>query len=57
MVGGLYGFAWADALLLLGMGRDLWVDRRVHPVYLWAAPLLVGAELVVLSPFLFGVTP
>ena len=54
IVGGLYGFAWADTLLLLGMGRDLWVDRRVHPVYLWVAPLLVGAELAVLWPFLFG---
>ena len=34
-----------DLLIILGVARDLLVDRRVHKVYLYAAPLLiVGPE-------------
>ena len=37
-----------DLLILLGVGRDLLVDRRVHRVYLYAAPfLIVGQSLSV----------
>jgi len=41
-------FPCLDVLILLGMGRDLLVDRRVHKVYLYALPLLiVGQSLAV----------
>jgi hypothetical protein len=41
-------FACLDLLILLGVGRDLLVDRRVHKVYLYALPLLiVGQSLAV----------
>jgi hypothetical protein len=37
-----------DLLILLGVARDLLVDRRVHKVYLYAAPfLIVGQSLSV----------
>lgn len=37
-----------DLLILLGVARDLLVDRRVHKVYLYALPLLiVGQSLAV----------
>lgn len=37
-----------DLLIVLGVGRDLLVDRRVHKVYLYALPLLmVGQSLAV----------
>ena len=34
-------FPCLDLLILLGVARDLLVDRRVHEVYLYAAPLLI----------------
>ena len=37
-----------DLLMVLGVARDLLVDRRVHKVYLYALPLLiVGQSLAV----------
>jgi hypothetical protein len=37
-----------DLLMMLGVARDLLVDRRVHKVYLYALPLLiVGQSLAV----------
>jgi hypothetical protein len=41
-------FPCLDLLILLGVGRDLLVDQRVHKVYLYALPLLmVGQTLAV----------
>src|SRR5579863_6736223 len=41
-------FPCLDLLILLGVARDLLVDRRVHKVYLYALPLLlVGQSLAV----------
>jgi hypothetical protein len=41
-------FPCLDLLILLGVGRDLLVDGRVHKVYLYALPLLmVGQSLSV----------
>src|ERR1700719_5147727 len=34
-------FPCLDLLIILGVARDLLVDRRVHKVYLYAAPLLI----------------
>jgi hypothetical protein len=33
-----------DGMILTGAARDLAVLRRVHPVYLWALPLLIAAQ-------------
>jgi hypothetical protein len=35
------GFLCADAVILLGVARDLLVDRRVHKVYLVGLPLMM----------------
>jgi hypothetical protein len=41
-------FPCLDLLIVLGVARDLLVDRRVHKVYLYAAPfLIVGQSLSV----------
>jgi hypothetical protein len=41
-------FPCLDLVILLGVGRDLLVDRRIHKVYLYALPLLmVGQSLAV----------
>jgi len=41
-------FPCLDLLILLGVARDLLVDRRVHKVYLYALPvLIVGQSLAV----------
>jgi hypothetical protein len=33
--------AGVDALICLGVIRDLMVERRVHKVYLYALPILI----------------
>ena len=40
------GYLFADVFILLGVARDLIVDRRVHPVYLVALPLYVVGQTV-----------
>lgn len=37
-------FPCLDLLIILGVGRDLLVDRRVHKVYLSALPLLIVGQ-------------
>jgi hypothetical protein len=37
-------YLYVDALVAIGALRDLVVDRRVHPVYLAALPLLAAAQ-------------
>jgi hypothetical protein len=37
-----------DTLILLGMVRDWVVNRKVHPVYLYALPLLIAGQMVVM---------
>ena len=39
-------YAGVDALILLGVARDLVVDRRVHPVYLAALPVLAIGQAI-----------
>jgi hypothetical protein len=41
-------FACLDLLILLGVGRDLLIDRRVHKVYFYALPLLIVGQSVAL---------
>ena len=38
-----------DLLIGLAMVRDLIVQRRIHPVYLWSLPLLFVAQVAVMS--------
>jgi hypothetical protein len=48
--------AWApagvDALVLLGIVRDLIVDRRIHKVYLYAFPLLIVLHIFCMQTYL-----
>jgi hypothetical protein len=37
-------FPLLDVLILLGVGRDLVVDRRVHKVYRYALPVLIAGQ-------------
>jgi hypothetical protein len=39
-------FLCVDLLILLGVGRDLVVDRRVHKVYRYALPLLIMGQSI-----------
>jgi hypothetical protein len=41
-------YALVDSLILLGVARDWMVNRRVHPVYLYALPLLSVTQPFVL---------
>jgi hypothetical protein len=43
---GSWAYAYVDGLIALGAVRDLIVLRRVHPVYLWALPCLMAAQLI-----------
>ena len=38
-------YAGVDALILIGVARDLLVMRRVHPIYLVALPLLLVVQV------------
>ena len=44
--------AGVDALILLGILRDLIVDRRVHKVYLYAFPLLIVLQVFCYQTYL-----
>jgi hypothetical protein len=41
-------YAGVDVLILLGVARDLIVDRRIHQVYLCAIPALIVGQIVVM---------
>jgi hypothetical protein len=38
--------AGVDSLVVLGVVRDLIVMKRVHPVYLWALPCMIVAQVI-----------
>ncbi|HYL67770.1 MAG TPA: hypothetical protein VEX69_01260 [Candidatus Limnocylindria bacterium] len=42
-----YFYSGVDLLIVLGVVRDLIVDRRVHPVYLYALPLFIVGQSIV----------
>jgi len=44
-----------DLLIVLGMTRDLIVDRRIHRVYLYALPVLIVGQI--LSVYIWKVNP
>jgi uncharacterized membrane protein YozB (DUF420 family) len=39
-----YWYAFTDALLLICVLRDLWLTRRIHPVFLYGVPLFLIGE-------------
>jgi hypothetical protein len=41
---GDWAWAYIDGLIALGAVRDLVAQRRVHPVYRWALPILIVAQ-------------
>ncbi len=43
-------YAGVDGLVLLGAARDLVATRRVHPIYLYALPLLILGQTAAMSP-------
>jgi hypothetical protein len=47
-----YYYVGVDALVFLGVLRDLFVNRRIHAVYLCALPTLVLAQLIVMDTIL-----
>jgi hypothetical protein len=47
-----YSPAGVDLLVLLGIVRDLIVDRRVHKVYLYAFPLLIMFQIFCMHTYL-----
>jgi hypothetical protein len=44
-------FLCLDLVILLGVARDLLVDRRVHKVYLYALPLLIAGQSLAVYMF------
>lgn len=50
----VYFYAAADGLMLLGVVRDLVVDRRIHKVYLYAIPTLAVCQYFVMYTNLHG---
>lgn len=38
-------YAGVDALILLGVSRDLIVNRRIHVVYRWTLPILIVSQI------------
>jgi hypothetical protein len=48
----LYFYGGIDGLILLGVLRDLAVNRRIHTVYLTAIPLLVAGQVAATQIFL-----
>lgn len=41
-------YAGVDALILLGVARDWFVNRRVHTVYLYSLPLIAAGQILVI---------
>ena len=47
-------YAGVDLLIFLGVVRDLFVTKRVHPVYLYALPLLALGQTTTIHVFVRG---
>jgi hypothetical protein len=43
-------YAGTDLILAIGIAHDLWMEGRIHAVYLYAMPLLLAAQIAVLLP-------
>jgi len=47
-----WGYAAVDVLILLGVGRDLFVTKRIHPVYLYGLPLMIVGQVLTMYIYL-----
>src|SRR5262249_29043562 len=47
-------YAGVDALILVGLIRDLLVRKRVHPVYLFGLPLLAAGQTATIFTYAKG---
>lgn len=47
-----WGYAGVDALILLGVGRDLFVTKRIHPVYLYGLRLMIVGQVLTMYIYL-----
>jgi hypothetical protein len=47
-----YNYVCVDSLILLGVFRDLILDRRVHKAYLYAVPILAVSQSLMMYVFL-----
>jgi hypothetical protein len=45
----VWSYAGVDLLILMGAARDLIVNRRLHPVYLYGLPLLMVEQIAMMS--------
>jgi hypothetical protein len=45
-------YAGVDGLILLGVARDLIASRKVNKVYLYALPVLVAGQVLVVRTYL-----
>jgi hypothetical protein len=52
-----YFYSGVDVLVLLGVARDLLVTRRVHPVYLYALPLMMLGQTAATYAYLTAWPP
>ena len=46
-----YYYVGVDLLIFTGVLRDLVLDRRIHVVYLYAVPVVVLAQLIIMDTF------
>lgn len=44
---GFWFYAGVDLLIMMGAARDLFVNRKIHPVYLIALPLFIAGQVVI----------
>ena len=47
-----WGYAGVDTLILLGVGRDLFVTKHVHPVYLYGLPMMILGQALTMYIYL-----
>jgi hypothetical protein len=47
-----WGYAGVDALVFLGVCRDLFVTKRIHPVYLYGLPLMIVGQILTMYIYL-----
>ncbi len=47
-----WGYAGVDALILLGVGRDLLVTKHIHPVYLYGLPMMILGQALTMYIYL-----
>jgi hypothetical protein len=50
---GTFAYLYIDLLIVLGIGRDWIVQRRVHPAYLWGLPLILLGQAIGNAIYLF----